>query len=403
MKYSDKNIPLVCMMTQSTCYKGTETMTVKGVLWHSTGCNNKTVKRYVQPSDNDPNREELLKIIGVNKNKNDWNHKTRKAGVNAFIGTLADGSVAAVQVMPWDFAPWGCGKGSKGTCNDHWIQFEICEDSLTSKEYFDKIYQEAVELTAYLCKLYNLDPLADVKFKGQDVPVTLCHKDSAKLKLGSNHSDVYHWFEKYGKSMVNVREDVAALMRKDNKIQEVFRVRKDWADAASQKGAFKDLEKAKVACDKAGPDYEVYNQLGEVVYPEIVLSAFEIGDKVKLTPDAVWASGKSVPSWVKKSIMYVREIRRNGNVLISTKIDGAITGTIEPKYLVEYVEPKKPTPNTYKVKVTVGKLNIRAGKGTKYTIVGTAKKGATFEILEKSGSWGRTSKGWIYLPYTKKV
>jgi hypothetical protein len=47
MKYSSKNPPLVCMMTQSTCYKGTKEMTVKGVLWHSTGCNNKTVKRYV--------------------------------------------------------------------------------------------------------------------------------------------------------------------------------------------------------------------------------------------------------------------------------------------------------------------------------------------------------------------
>lgn len=33
-------------MTQSTCYKGTSKMTVKGVLWHSTGANNPTLKRY---------------------------------------------------------------------------------------------------------------------------------------------------------------------------------------------------------------------------------------------------------------------------------------------------------------------------------------------------------------------
>ena len=398
MKYSEKNAPLVCMMTQSTCYKGTKKMTVKGVLWHSTGCNNKTVKRYVQPSDNDPNREELLKIIGVNKNGNDWNHKKRQAGVNAFIGTLADGSVAAVQVMPWDFAPWGCGKGSKGTCNDAWIQFEICEDSLTSKEYFEKIYQEAVELTAYLCKVHNLDPLADVAFAGQKVPSVLCHKDSYKLKLGSNHSDIYHWFEKYGKSLVNVREDVAALMREDNKSVEVFRVRKDWADSASQKGAYKSLDNAKIACDKAGPDYEVYNQLGEVVYPELVPVAFEIGDKVKFVSGAKWSDGKAISSSIKSSVVYVREILRNGYVRVSTKIDGAIAGLIDHNMLVEYVPPK-----TYTVKVTVGKLNIRAGKGTKYKVVGTTKKGATFEVLEKSGSWGRTSKGWIYLPYTKKI
>lgn len=37
MKYSDENKPIVCMMTHSTCYKGTKKMAVKGVLWHSTG------------------------------------------------------------------------------------------------------------------------------------------------------------------------------------------------------------------------------------------------------------------------------------------------------------------------------------------------------------------------------
>ena len=36
MKYSKSNPPMTCMMTQSTCYKGTKKMTVKGVLWHST-------------------------------------------------------------------------------------------------------------------------------------------------------------------------------------------------------------------------------------------------------------------------------------------------------------------------------------------------------------------------------
>ena len=32
MKYSEKNKPMVCMMTQSTCYKGTGKMKVKGVI-----------------------------------------------------------------------------------------------------------------------------------------------------------------------------------------------------------------------------------------------------------------------------------------------------------------------------------------------------------------------------------
>lgn len=47
MKYTKENPPLVCMMTNSTCYLGTRTMTPKGVLWHSTGANNPYLKRYV--------------------------------------------------------------------------------------------------------------------------------------------------------------------------------------------------------------------------------------------------------------------------------------------------------------------------------------------------------------------
>ena len=71
MKYNDKNKPLVCMMTQSTCYRQTRKFTPKGVLWHSTGANNPNLKRYVQPDDNASNRTELLRILGTNTNHND--------------------------------------------------------------------------------------------------------------------------------------------------------------------------------------------------------------------------------------------------------------------------------------------------------------------------------------------
>jgi peptidoglycan hydrolase-like protein with peptidoglycan-binding domain len=60
--------------------------------------------------------------------------------------------------------------------------------------------------------LYNLNPKGTVSKNGINVPVILCHQDSYKLGLGSNHSDVYHWFNRYGKSMDTVRNDVANLM-----------------------------------------------------------------------------------------------------------------------------------------------------------------------------------------------
>lgn len=213
MKYSNANQPLVCMMTNSTCYKQTRKMDIKGVLWHSTGANNKTIKRYVQPSENDKNYQSLITKIGKNTSRTDWNHSSQQAGVNAWIGALADGSVAAVQTLPWNYRPWGCGSGSKGSCNTGWIQFEICEDNLSDPDYFAKVYKEACELTAYLCKTYNINPNGSVNVNGVTVPTILCHQDSYQLGLGSNHADVYHWFKKYGKDMATVRKDVAALMQ----------------------------------------------------------------------------------------------------------------------------------------------------------------------------------------------
>ena len=213
MKYSNANQPLVCMMTNSTCYKQTRKMDIKGVLWHSTGANNKTIKRYVQPSENDKNYQSLIAKIGKNTSRTDWNHSSQQAGVNAWVGALADGSVAAVQTLPWNYRPWGCGSGPKGSCNTGWIQFEICEDNLSDPDYFAKVYKEACELTAYLCKTYNINPNGSVNVNGVTVPTILCHQDSYQLGLGSNHADVYHWFKKYGKDMATVRKDVAALMQ----------------------------------------------------------------------------------------------------------------------------------------------------------------------------------------------
>ena len=212
MKYSTSNPPLKCIMTNSTCFKQTRKMDIKGVLVHSTGANNPTLKRYVQPSTSDTNYQKLMNLIGKNLNGNDWNHINIQAGLNAWIGELADGTVTSVQTMPWDYRPWGCGSGSAGSCNDGWIQYEICEDALTDQSYFNLVYKEACELTAYLCKIYKLNPKGTINFQGKNVPVILCHQDSYRLGLGSNHSDTYHWFGRFGKDMNTFRNDVAQLM-----------------------------------------------------------------------------------------------------------------------------------------------------------------------------------------------
>lgn len=239
MKYTSANPPLQCFMRQSTWYKGAGATTVRGVLWHSTGANNTTLKRYVQPDDNATDRAKMLELLGVNKNGNDWNHIYREAGVHAWIGKLASGEVTTVQAGPWDKKAWGCGSGKKGSCNNGWIQFEICEDNLGDPVYFEKVYREAVELTAYLCKLYNLDPQGTVTYNGVKVPVILCHQDSYQLGLGGNHSDVYHWFNRYGKNMQTVRDDVSALLAGTN----ISKEEDDDMDVARFKELYKEMRK----------------------------------------------------------------------------------------------------------------------------------------------------------------
>ena len=406
MKYSASNKPLICMQTTSHCYKNTYKMEVKGILWHSTGANNPNLKRYVQPSDDAVDKDEWIKLLGKNTNKTDWNHTKISAGLNCWIGKLADGTVTTVQTMPWDYRPWGCGKGSKGSCNNGWIQFEICEGNLTDKNYFEQVYTEACEITAYLCEMFDIDPYGTVSMNGVDVPTILCHADAHKLGFGSNHGDVNHWFPKHGKSMKTVRDDVAKLLKKTP--AEIYRVRKDWNDAKSQIGAYSDLDNAKEACDQAGAGYEVYNSAGKVVYSKAPAITFKKGDTVKLVKNATYANGKTIPSWVLNSKLYIRsDVAEDGTVIISTQASGAITGTVRAKDLVKYSSSGGSTSGfkPYMVRVEANVLNVRAGAGTNYKVTTQIKKGDLYTIVEQKGRWGKlkSGAGWIHLDYVKKI
>ena len=181
------------IFTNCDAYKAGRKITPKGIMVHSTGANNPTLRRYVGPDDG---------LLGENAYNNHWNMPGVGASVHAFIGKLADGSIATYQVLPWDCRAGHCAKAANNT---H-IAFEICEDGLTDAVYFKKVYQEAVELTAMLCKEYKLDPMAD--------GVVICHSEGYKRGIASNHGDVMHWFPKHGKSMDTFRADVKALLAK---------------------------------------------------------------------------------------------------------------------------------------------------------------------------------------------
>lgn len=427
MKYNVNNKPLMCLQTQSTCYKGTSTMTIKGILWHSTGANNPNLKRYVQPSDNAADKAEMLEILGVNPNKNDWNHINHQAGLNAWIGKLANGSVATVQTMPWNYRPWGCGSGSKGSCNNGWIQFEICEDALNDETYFNAVYKEACELTAYLCDMFNINPKGTVKMNGVNIPTILCHADSYTLGFGGNHADVNHWFPKFGKSMETAREDVAKLMETSASMitpiipevpkaeKELYRIRKSWEDAASQAGAFTDLENAKKACDKAGNGYEVYDGKGIAIYPESsiiieelpAVEEYAVGDEVQVKSGSTYTNGKAVPAWVCEKKLYVREIRKDKTIVVSSYKTGAVTGVVKAESLIPYVKAAQEVSTfvSYLVKISVDVLNVRSGPGTGYRINTQVTKNQVYTIVDEKNGWGKlkSGAGWISLQYVRKI
>ena len=177
------------ILTQNNCYKANNTITPKGIMVHSTATPGATANT-------------IIKI---------WN----KHGVSACVHAFID-DTGIYQTLPWNWRGWHAASGKKGSANNTHISFEICEpggfkyssgatmvgyDVKKNEEYFNNVYQKAVELCAYLCKKYNLTE--------KDI---ICHSEGCAKGIASNHADVMHWFPKHNKNMDIFRNDVKTLL-----------------------------------------------------------------------------------------------------------------------------------------------------------------------------------------------
>lgn len=183
-----------CFLTENDCYKSGRTIRPEGIMVHSTGANNPKLSRYVAPDDGRLGKP----------SPNHWNQSGVGACVHAFIGRLANGTAAIYQTLPWTMRGWHAG----GEANNRYISFEICEDDLRDEHYFRAVYRQAVELTAFLCGVFSLDPLAD--------GVVICHAEGYRRGIASNHMDVEHWFPIFGKTMDEFRRDTAMSMEEEH-------------------------------------------------------------------------------------------------------------------------------------------------------------------------------------------
>jgi hypothetical protein len=187
------------ILDRNPCYTEGRKIEVKGLMLHSVGCPQPRAVAFI----------------------NNWNSTNFKyACVHAFIdGT--DGTV--YQTLPWNHRAWHCGAAANNT---H-IGVEMCEPATIAytagatfkvnnrgdaQAVVKRTYDAAVELFAYLCGIYNLDPLKD--------GVIISHREGSLRGIASNHGDPEHLWTQLGMpyTMDTFREEVKSKMTGGSKI-----------------------------------------------------------------------------------------------------------------------------------------------------------------------------------------
>lgn len=144
--------------------------------------------------------------------------------------------------------------------------------------------------------------------------------------------------------------------------------------------------------------------------PKPAASTVRVGDSVKISSNATYYSGKSIPGWVKNKAWIVSQV--NGDrAVIDKSTDGknAICSPINVKFLsvVGTSGSQQTTFKPYLVEVNTSALNIRAGAGTNYKKTGCITSGGVYTIVAESAGqgsdkgWGKlkSGAGWISLDY----
>ena len=119
----------------------------------------------------------------------------------------------------------------------------------------------------------------------------------------------------YGMSITAGATKPTAPTTQTTTTTKMYRVRKSWADSKSQVGAYKDLDNAKAACDKAGADYHVFDDNCKIVY-SVAAPEFK-SYKVQITASALNVRAGAGTSFkvnmsVKKGEVYTIVEEKNG-------------------------------------------------------------------------------------------
>lgn len=274
-------------LTENIYYQRAETITVEKLVLHSVGVGQ-------------PNAAVFLK---------NWNKPTyTRACVHAFID--ANNGVV-YQTMPWD---WRAPHAGGSWLNDNAIGVEMCESSYI--KYISKTdrftinnhaaalahakvtYMSAVELFAYLCLRFNLNPLEDIYSHNE------AHDDHG---LASDHSDPEHYWDQLGTgyTMDGFRKDVANAMNGEVTVTEQKKEEEEMYPTLKRGARGKDvmllqklLEATGYPCGRAGID----GDFGAGT--EAAVEKFQT--EYSLTPDkvvgpATWTALVNAPNAVEEN------------------------------------------------------------------------------------------------------
>ena len=276
------------ILTNNPCYTEGRKITVKGLMLHSVGVPQPSAKAFV----------------------NSWNKSTfESACVHAFI----DGNTGDVyQTLPWNHRGWHGGGASNNThigvemCEPDCIKYTggatfTCSDINSAKAVVKRTYESAVELFAFLCKEYNLDPLAD--------GVILSHKEGHKIGVASNHGDPEHIWNQLGMgyTMDTFRKAVKEAMTEE-KSNVLYRI---------QVGAFSKKENADAYLEKvkeAGFKDAFITTNGGSVVPTNKKSVTEIAKEVI---QGKWGNGQERKTAIENAGYNYDEVQNEVNKLLS--------------------------------------------------------------------------------------
>ncbi len=430
-------------LTESGCYKAGKHITVQGLMIHSVGC----------PQ---PKADVFMK---------NWN----RADANACVHAIIEPGGNVYQILPWEHRGWHCG----GSANNTHIGVEMTEpatikytggaawvetgDGENTKAHVLATYKYAVELFAYLCQRYHLDPLAD--------GVIISHSEGCRRGIASNHGDVEHLWSKFGLSMGQFRKDIKAAMEGSTAEDSLTAIMGKTKATAGQMASY--LKKKNPAVAQSVLDMiplylsegEAEGVRGDIAFAQSCLETGNFtfsGSAVALSQNnfcglGVTQRGKTGLSFESPQLGIRAQVQHlkayaSTDALVNERIDSrfryvtrgcapyaewlgqkenpqgkgwaagagygekilSILKAVMEEGQVQFMESLTLSA-PYMVRVAIPDLNIRKGPGTGYAKTGRFTGVGVFTIVEESDGWGllkayqEKRDGWISLAFTTRI